>query len=38
VANDRDWPKTAAIKVCLPYNFAVVFDFMYFGFCPSKAK
>jgi hypothetical protein len=23
VANDKNWPQTAAIKVCLPYNFAV---------------
>ncbi len=30
--------RTAAIKVCLPFNFAVVFDFTYFRFCPSKAK
>jgi hypothetical protein len=38
VANDRNWPQTAAIEVCLPYYFAVVFDFMYFRFRPSKAK
>ncbi len=38
VANDRNWPETAAIEVCLPNNFAVVCDFMYFRFCPSKAK
>jgi hypothetical protein len=38
LANDRNWPQTAAIEVCLPYNFAVVFDFMYFPFHPSKAK
>ncbi len=38
VANDRNWPQTAAIEVCFPYNFAVVFDFMYFRFRPSKAK
>jgi hypothetical protein len=38
VANDRNWPQTAAIEVCLPYNFAVVFDFVYFRFRPSKAK
>ncbi len=30
--------KTAAIEVCLHYNFAVLFDFMYFRFRPSKAK
>ncbi len=38
MANDGNWPQTAAIEVCLPYNFAVVFDFMYFRFCASKAK
>ncbi len=38
VANDRNWPQTTAIEVCLHYNFAVVFDFMYFRFRPSKAK
>jgi hypothetical protein len=38
VANDRNWPETAAIEVCLPYNFAVVFDFIYFHFRPSKEK
>ncbi len=27
MANDGNWPQTAAIEVCLPYNFAVVFDF-----------
>jgi hypothetical protein len=26
------------MEVCLPFNFAVVFDFMYFRFRPSKAK
>jgi hypothetical protein len=26
------------IEVCLPLNFAVVFDFMNFCFRPSKAK
>jgi hypothetical protein len=26
------------IEVCLPFNFAVVFNFMYFRFRPSKAK
>jgi hypothetical protein len=30
--------QTAAIEVCLPFNFAVVFDFTYFRFRPSKAK
>jgi hypothetical protein len=38
VANDRNWSRTAAIEVRLPFNFAVVFDFMYFRFRPSKAK
>jgi hypothetical protein len=38
VANDRIWSRIAAIEVCLPFNFAVVFDFMYFRFRPSKAK
>ncbi len=38
MANDRNLPQTAAIEICLPYNFAVVFDFMYFRFCPSEAK
>jgi hypothetical protein len=38
VANDRNWLQTAAIEVCLPYNFAVVFDFIYFRFRPSKEK
>ncbi len=36
--NDRNWSLTAAIEVCLPFNFTVVFDFMYFRFRPSKAK
>jgi hypothetical protein len=26
------------LEFCLPFNFAVVFDFMYFRFHPSKAK
>ncbi len=30
--------RTSAIEVCLPFNFAVVFDFTYFLFPPSKAK
>ncbi len=38
MANDRNWNRTAAVEVCLPFNFAVVFDFMYFRFRPSKAK
>jgi hypothetical protein len=29
---------TAAIDVLFSVNFAVVFDFMYFRFLPSKAK
>jgi hypothetical protein len=29
---------TSAIDVLLSINFAVVFDFMYFRFRPSKAK
>ncbi len=29
---------TAAINVVFSVNFAVVFDFMYFRFRPSKAK
>ena len=27
VANDRNWSRTAAFEVCLPFNFAVVFEF-----------
>ncbi len=38
VANNRNWSRTAAIEVFLAFNFAVVFDFMYFRFRPSKAK
>jgi hypothetical protein len=38
VANDRKWSWTAAIEVCFPFNFPVVFDFMYFRFRPCKAK
>ncbi len=38
MANDRNWSQTAAIEVCLLFNFAVVFDYMYFRFRPSKAK
>ncbi len=30
--------RTAAIDVLFSFNFAVVFDFMYFRFRPSKAK
>ncbi len=30
--------RTVAIEVCSSFNFAVVFDFMYFRFRPSKAK
>jgi hypothetical protein len=29
---------TVAIDVLFSVNFAVVFDFMYFRFCPSNAK
>jgi hypothetical protein len=38
VASDRNRSQTASIEVCLPLNFAVVFDFMNFRFRPSKAK
>ncbi len=38
MANNRNWSWTAAIEVCLPFNFAVVFDFLYFRFRPSKTK
>jgi hypothetical protein len=38
VANNRNWSRTAAIEVCLAFNFAVVFIFLYFRYCPSKAK
>jgi hypothetical protein len=31
-------PLTAAIDVLFSINFAVVFDFIYFHFRPSKAK
>jgi hypothetical protein len=30
--------RTAAMEVRFSINFAVVFDFIYFRFCPSKAK
>ncbi len=36
--NDRNWSGTVAIKVCFPFNFPVVSDFMYFRFRLSKAK
>ncbi len=38
MANNRNWPQTAAIEVCLPYNIDFVLDFMYFRFRPRKAK
>jgi hypothetical protein len=38
VSNCPNLARTAAIDVLFSINFAVVFDFMYFRFCPSKAK
>ncbi len=38
VSNIRNMPRTAAIEVLFSFNFAVVFDFMYFHLRPSKAK
>ena len=38
MANDRNWSRTAAIEVCLPFNFVVIFDFIFFHFLPNKAK
>jgi hypothetical protein len=38
VAYIRNRPQTVAIEVCLPFNLAIVFDFTYFRFRPSKAK
>jgi hypothetical protein len=38
VAYIHNRSQTVAIEVCLSFNFAVVFDFMYFCFRPSKAK
>ncbi len=37
-ANVHNMSLTAAIDVLFFVNFAVIFDFMYFRFCPSKAK
>ncbi len=36
--NVHNMSLTAAIDVLFSVNFAVVFDFMYFRFRPSKAK
>jgi hypothetical protein len=36
--NCPNLPRTAAIEVRFSLNFAVVFDFIYFRFRPSKAK
>jgi len=38
VPNVHNMSLTAAIDVLFSLNFAVVFDFMYFRFRPSKAK
>jgi hypothetical protein len=38
VPNVHNMSLTAAIDVLFSVNFAVVFDFMYFCFRPSKAK
>jgi hypothetical protein len=38
VSNDQNLSQTAAIDVLFSINFAVVFDFIYFRFRPSKAK
>jgi hypothetical protein len=38
VSNDHNLSRTAAIDVLFPFNFAVVFDFIYFRFRLSKAK
>jgi hypothetical protein len=38
VPNVNNMSLTAAIDVLVSLNFAVVFDFMYFRFRPSKAK
>jgi hypothetical protein len=38
VSNDHNLSRTAAIDVLFSFNFAVVFDFIYFRFRPSKAK
>ncbi len=38
VSNIRNMSQTAAIEVLFFFNFAVIFDFMYFRFRPSKAN
>jgi hypothetical protein len=38
VPNIHNMSMTTAIHDLFSVNFAVVFDFMYFRFCPSKAK
>ncbi len=38
VTNVRNRSQTVAIEICLPFNFAVVFDFVYFRFRHSKTK
>jgi hypothetical protein len=38
VSNVSNMSWTLAIDVLFSFNFAVVFDFMYFRFLPSKAK
>ncbi len=38
VSNDPNLARTAAIDVLFFINLAVIFDFMYFHFRPSKAK
>jgi hypothetical protein len=38
VSNGPNFSRTAAIDVLFSVNFAVVFDFIYFRFRPSKAK
>jgi hypothetical protein len=38
VSNDPNLSRAAAIDVLFSINFAVVFDFMYIRFRPSKAK
>ena len=38
VSNGPNLSRTAAIEVRFSLNFAVVFDFTYFRFRPSKAK
>ncbi len=42
IKGSRQWESrgvwNVSIEVCLPFNFAVVFDFTYFRFRPSKAK